>query len=464
MLRSREFDCCYKVFADRGLRGAHQLNSTIMEQNQPSNQTQKSIAAWVGIDWADKKHWIVVRPADGSKPFGKAVDHKPESLDEFFLEQQKHYPDQSLGVCLEQSRGPLIYALLKYSFVRIFPVNPRMLSDFRNAFSMCKAKDDPSDADLLSDIGQKHSDRLRELQPDDLSTRTLRFLVEDRRNFVDHRTALHNELTATLKCYYPLALDLLGKELERPMALEFLRRWPTLDKLKKAPEQILRAFFYRHNSRSEERITERIETIKKAKPLTTDEAVLKGMTFKLSRLLKLMGEVQSTVTDYDQEIAKQMENHPDAFLFKSLPGAGPVFAARLAAAFGTVRANYPSAEDMQCFSGVAPVKRESGNQLQVSFRRQRPIFLHQTMVEFAKNSVLPCDWAHLLYDELKKKGKRPFQAYRVIAFKWIRIIRRCWENKVPYDENVYLQSLKREGVELYRSLYENLEPATKIGE
>jgi len=207
------------------------------------------MAAWVGLDWADKKHSLVVRNSQGVVTKACELEQKPHLLDQFFLELRQHYPQGLIAVCLEQSRGPVLYTLLKYDFVMIYPVNPRCLSDFRGVFKVSGAKGDPTDADLLSDLGYKHADRLRPFVPEESVTRHLRFLVETRRDFVQKRTGLSNELTATLKSYYPVALEIVGENLERPMGLEFLRRWPNMARLKAAKPGVLRAFFYAHNSR-----------------------------------------------------------------------------------------------------------------------------------------------------------------------------------------------------------------------
>jgi hypothetical protein len=130
-----------------------------------------------------------------------------------------------LGVCLEQSRGPVLYALLKYDFLALYPVNPRALADFRRAFAVSGAKDDPGDADLLGEMGEKHHQRLRPLAVEDQATRQLRLLVEGRRTVVEDRTGLVNRLGATLKCYYPLALDLVGEDLAAPEPVDPLEDW-----------------------------------------------------------------------------------------------------------------------------------------------------------------------------------------------------------------------------------------------
>lgn len=413
---------------------------------------------WIGLDWADKKHYLsVLAPGDRSAT-GHSVDHKPEELDRFFLNLHQKYPEARLGVCIEQSRGPVIYALMKYDFVVIYPINPRSLADFRKAFTVSGAKSDPRDGDLLGEMGAKHHDRLRPLRPEEPCTRKLRLYVEHRRNFVDERTALLLQLKATLKCYYPLALELFDDDLARPIGLEFLRRWSNLQQLKGTTTAGLRAFFYKHNSRSEDRIQERLDAVQAAKALTEDPAIVQPLQLKVLCLVAQIQTVQSSIEKFDVLIRQTLKEHSEAWLFQDIPGAGPALAPRLVAAFGTQRENWTDALEMQCWSGTAPVRKQSGNRATVHFRRARPRFVHQTMVEFAKCSVQFCDWARLFYDDQRAKGKSKFTALRTLAFKWMRILFRCWKSKTPYNETRYLRTLKKHGVKLYETLYADLPP------
>lgn len=75
-----------------------------------------------------------------------------------------------------------------------------------------------------------------------------------------------------------------------------------------------------------------------------------------------------------------------------------------------------------------------------------PKFLRQTFHEFASCSLSKSEWAKAHYDHLRNdKGKGHQAAVRSVAFKWMRIVFRCWKDRKPYDEEVYLQSLRRRG-------------------
>ena len=423
--------------------------------NNQMKESNPAITVWIGLDWADQKHCLAVRPLGALQAQEVWVEQKPQALDEFFLHLRQQFPQGRIGVCLEQSRGPVIYALMKYDFVMLYPVNPRTLADFRRAFCVSGAKSDPTDAPLLEELGTKHHQRLWPLQPEEPTTRKLRLLVEGRRGLVDQKTALCNELTAVLKGYYPLALELVGEDLATPIAREFLKRWPNLDRLKAASAGRLRSFFYKHNSRSELRIIQRLQAVAAARPLTEDASVLEPLQLQALSLVRQLAAVQQSLAEYEQQIEASFEKLEDAWLFARLPGAGKVYAPRLAVAFGSRRANWPDPQSFQCRTGVAPVRKQSGGQKVVQFRYARPRFLHQTMVEYAQHSVRYSAWAALLYRHLKSKGKSTWAALRVIAFKWIRILWRCWTDRVAYDESRYLASLQKRGNPIYASLYAN---------
>lgn len=437
-------------------------SQTASKNDLNANSQPVAPLLWIGLDWADRKHYLAVLPPGASAPSAHIVEQKPEALDSFFHGLRQQYPNSRLAVCIEQSRGPVIYALMKYDFVVVYPVNPRSLADFRRSFAVSGAKSDPRDGDLLCELGAKHHQRLRPLQPEDPVTRELRLLVEARRKFVDQRTSLGLQLAAALKCYYPLLLALFSDDPCSALALAFLRRWPNLQKLKSAKAGTLRAFFYQHNCRSEEIIEKRLAAIRSAAALTDDAAIRQPFELQALSLAKMIAVSEAIVTHYDEQIARTFQSHSEASLFASLPGAGAVLAPRLAALFGTRRENWASAEEFQCWTGVAPVTKQSGKSAFVVFRRARPLFIHQTMVEYAKSSIKFCPWAQQLYQDLKRKGKGTFAAFRTLAFKWLRILFRCWKNNTPYDETCYLRSLEKRGVKLYQALYSGLSAAPKL--
>jgi transposase len=424
--------------------------------SQPVLPEDSVFAAFIGLDWADQKHDVVLYDPRGGRPEHRELLQTPEAIDEWACRLRERFGGQPIAVCFEQSRAGIAYALLKYDFLVLFPLPPSRLASYRESFSNSGAKDDPTDAALLVDYLLRHRDQLHMWQPDSPATRELQLLTEARRGAVDLRTRLSNQLTAVLKRYFPQAVALVGDDVDRPLACDFLSRWPTLAAAQAATPATLRKFYYSHGSRNEERIAERLQLVKSAISLTTDRALIQAGVLQMQCLVGQLRALLKAIEKYEARLNELMDEHPDAALFRTLPGAGPVLAPRLLVAFGSDRERFRSAAELQSFSGVAPVTKRSGKQCHVHRRLACPKFLLQTFHEFAHCSCKRSAWAKAFYLQQRSAGKGHHAALRTLAFKWIRILFRCWKAKIPYSENRYLESLRRRNAPLLAFL-----PATE---
>jgi transposase len=364
-----------------------------------------------------------------------------------------------IAMAIETSRGPIISALMAYDFIVLFPINPKAMKDYRAAFSVSGAKDDRTDAQLLEEFVRLHRDRLKAWQPDTELTRKLGGLVLNRRHLVDQRTRLVNQLHSTLKTYYPLAEVLLGKQMNLPMAAEFLVRWPDLESLQKTSSKSLRSFFFKHNCRSTVTIQERWEAIKVAKALTTDPAIIDPARLLVLALAGMLRPLHKSIAQFDSEIEQAMDQHPDAVIFRSFPGAGPALAPRLLVAFGTDRERFASAQEVAQFYGVAPVVVQSGNSKTIHMRYRCPKFGRQTFHENAACARFPQAWAGVYYDQHRKRNEdKHHEACRALAYKLIRIQFACWKHRTPYDPNRYLKALQKHASPLHGQLQAQPKP------
>jgi transposase len=402
---------------------------------------QNKFAAFVAIDWADRKHAWALQVAGSSDRQSGMIDHTPETVEVWAAELALRFAGQPVAVALEQSRGSLVFMLTKYQHLVVFPVHPTTLANYRKSFRPSGAKDDPSDAGLLLDLLLLHRDKLRPLNPDTPETRTLQFLVEERRKLVHEKTRYSNRLTSHLKMYFPQALDWFD-EIASYIAVDFLERWPTLDKLQRARPANVERFFIDHCSRNAERNAERLEQIRKAASATHDEAVMVACSTAVVAWAGLLKPLLAAIAIYDEKIDTLARKHSDYTLMKSFPGAGLALAPRLIAALGSQRDRYNSAHEIQCYSGIAPVVASSGKQRWVHWRWACPKFLRQTFHEWALHSITYSPWARKYYDQQRAKGKRRNTAIRSLAFKWIRILFRCWKDTKPYDETTYQRALE----------------------
>jgi transposase len=417
------------------------MSTSTITNNPPEQPCPEALepVACIGLDWGDKQHSFALQER-GGKIQTDTLEHSSENLHRWLKALEQRFGGRAVALGIEASRGAVIAALLQYPWLEIYPLNPVTSARYRRAFTPSGAKDDLPDALVCLELVRDHRTKLRPLQPQDPQTLKLGGLVQARRGLVDRRTTLLNQLTSLLKSYYPQALSLVDK-LNSPMAVALLRRWPEVISLKAARPATLKKFFYQHNLRSQELVARRLDLIKQAVALTTEQARVSVAVLQLHALVDQLEVFQKHVARLDAEIKHALAEHPEAYLFRDLPGAGPQLAARLCVAFGVDRTAWAEPASLQKLAGLAPVREKSGGQLWTHWRWNAPRFLRQSFVEWAGQTVRYSSWAGLYYQRMIKKGKTHAVILRALAFKWIRILWKCWQERTAYDEARYLKQL-----------------------
>src|SRR5947208_2728841 len=194
---------------------------------QKLSRTLLTFAAFVGIDWADAKHDVCLQAAGSTKRECFQLEHTPEAIDAWVTTLRTRFNGHPVAVCLELNKGPLVFALRKYDFLILFPLNPLTLARYREAFTPSRAKDDPTDAELQLELLLTHRDKLRPLNPQSPTMRALAQLVEHRRRVVGDTVRITNRLTSALKNYFPQVLQWV-QETDTCIFCDFLVRWPPL--------------------------------------------------------------------------------------------------------------------------------------------------------------------------------------------------------------------------------------------
>jgi Transposase IS116/IS110/IS902 family/Transposase len=356
-----------------------------------------------------------------------------------------------VAVCLERNQGPLVYALRQYAFLLLFPVNPVTLAKYREAFTPSHAKDDPTDAELQLELLRKPRDKLKPLKPQRPALRALEPRVEPRRRLVGDNVRLTNRLTSALKNSCPHVLPWFHDN-DTTLCCAFRTQWPTLTAAQLARRSTRERCFRAHHVRDADVIDQRLQAIKRATPLTTDEGIIAPTALLVHALVSQLRVTLQAIAACDHAMAPHAQSHPDFPVFDSLPGAGAVFAPRLLAAFGEPRDRYTSADELQTYAGMAPATARSGNTSWVHWRLQCPTVLRQTFVEWAAESIRHSCWARASYEQLRNKGPSQQAAVRALAFKWIRMLCRCWQNRTPDAASVDLNALQRHGSPLMHNL------------
>ena len=185
-------------------------------------------SALIGIDWADQKQDVCELAIGSDQPAHLSVmTSRPEAIHEWVMALRKRHSSKPIAVACELKKGPLIYALLKYEFITIFPLHPATVAKMRKAFHPSGAKSDPADAQLQAELLRDYMPKLTPIAPDSAVVRALAQLVECRRKLVQDRVDLTNSLTYYLKNYYPQVLDWF-KEKDSHVFCDFITKWPSL--------------------------------------------------------------------------------------------------------------------------------------------------------------------------------------------------------------------------------------------
>jgi transposase len=405
------------------------------------NQQPAQPGLFIGMDWADQKHDVYVIDRNG-KGFHRVLEHSAENIEAWVGDMLKLAGGQPIAIMLEQSRGALIYALMFREDVLLYPVNPKQLARYRESYPGV-GKNDPTDAMYLARMLTERITTLKAWQPDDENTRLIANLSQQRRKIVDGQTKLRQQLTALIKSYFPVVLELFGKQHQLPLLLSVLKRWPDPRKLRRADRQLIGKILTEHSIRNEEQQKETIDRIRAAQLLTRDAAIITPSAMAAKLLANQIQQVLKTIDEFDAAIAEAMKQHPDAHLFTSLRGAGSALAPRLLCAFGSQRDRWEDADCLASFSGIAPVTFQSGKSRGVHRRHACSKYLRQTFHEFAECARRYCPWSKARYRMLRDRGMKHHAAIRKIARSWIRILFRVWKTRVPFDCDRYIANLQR---------------------
>ena len=388
---------------------------------------------FAGIDWASKTHAICVVDEHGAIKLRIDIANTGKTFAGLIKRLTKLDVE---GVAIERCDGPLVEALLDADH-QVFVITPRQVKGLRSRYSGSGAKSDAGDAYLLADVLRTDGHRLTPLTQDSDATQVLRSLSRTRKQLVEARVGLVNQLRAELERCFPGAIGLFSR-LDSDVTIAFLRRYPTQHAASNGTTRLTQARFAAFLRRiaycGRKPIEDLYARVAGAPPagLSTEEA--SGHAVCVLALLKAIETVRNQERELEAEIIERLDAHADAHIFTSLPKAGHgVRAAALLAEIGDVRARFPDEESLAALAGVAPVTRASGKHHAVGFRWAADKKLRNALIDFADDSRHASPWAAKDYNDAISRGKRHPHAVRILARAWIRVIWRCWQDNLPYN-------------------------------
>ncbi|MEE6297376.1 IS110 family transposase, partial [Georgenia wangjunii] len=396
-----------------------------VEHEQPGRREGRQLTA--GIDWASTEHAVAFVDDNGVQVQRANVQHDAAGLRRLV---RLLASSGVMDVAIERGDGPLVDALLEGGFT-VFVVPPNQVRSLRRRYGAAGNKDDRFDAYVLADTVRTDRARLRPLTPDSTATITLRMTVRARKDLVAARIAMANQLRAHLQHVLPGAIGLF-RDIDSAITLSFLTRFDTQDKVDWLSPRRLENWLRTQNYPNPARAPRlHAHLVAAARGTSGEEAAARSHV--TAALVTALGCLREQISALEDQITAQLDRHPDAAVFTSLPKAGVVRAARLLVEIGDARGRYPTPESLINAAGAAPSTRQSGKVKIVSFRWAVDKELRGAVVDFAGDSHHANPWAADVYQRARARGHDHPHATRVLARAWLNVIWRCWQDGVPYN-------------------------------
>jgi transposase len=393
---------------------------------------------YIGIDWSESKHDVAFMNQRGAVIAEQTIEHTPEGFIALDVARAKlgSTPAECV-IGLETAHNLIIDFLWAQQYEEVYVVPPSVIKSNRGRFGSSGARTDLSDARLIADVLRTDRGRLQPWHPDSLLTRQIRAKVSLIGFLTRDIVRTSNRLRAVLLRYYPAAMC-VSSNLRTQLALQFIRAYPTpqaaaaltFDQFQAFVREVgykrpghLRGYFAQLQGPHPQAMPETVVVYQ-------DEAVQLA-----SRLLDLVRDKSRAM----RTLRELFEQHADAFIFRSLPGAADLLAPALLAKFGDHRERFPSPASVQALAGTCPVTGQSGKRKVVYFRKACDHTFRDIAQKWAKASLRTSVWATSYWNRTRPRCSSDSHAYRCLANRWLAIAWTLWQRREPYDEAYHLQ-------------------------
>jgi transposase len=386
---------------------------------------------FTGIDWAAETHAVCVMHAAGKIAAEFTIEHSADGIATLIRRLARHGPAGVMPVAIERPDGRLVDLLLEAGHP-VVPVKPNAIKTWRDGEVLSGAKSDAGDAAVIAEYLRLRAHKLKAAAPYSDQTKALRTVVRTRGDLVEMRVAATNQLSALLDAHWPGAKAIFA-DVESPVSLEFLTRYPTPAAATHLGEKRMAAFCVKHGYCGRRTAAELLARLRSAPAGATGETLTEALRDAVLAAVGALTALNASVKNLDRSIAAHLGEHPDGAIFTSLPRSGQINAAQVLAEWGDARQAYEHPDSVAALAGCTPVTRESGKHRGVHFRWACNKRFRVAITTFADNSRHASPWAAKIYGDARASGKDHPHAIRILARAWIRVIWRCWLDGVPYD-------------------------------
>jgi len=385
-----------------------------------------------GLDWGGSEHGVcVVDRGSGQVVARFAAKHDAAGLAELVKRLAKLGPPAELPIAIERPSGLVVETLLAAGHP-VVPIHPNVVKASRPRYRTAGGKSDPGDAYLLADLLRTDGHRFRPLTPCSDEIKALRALVRGRDDLVAQRVALANQLCALLEGFWPGAAAVFA-DIDSPIALAFVQRYPTPDSTARLGEKRMTAFMAQHSYCGRHSAAELLERLHSAPIGLAGEAEAEAKGELVRCLAVVLASLVGRIAELTARIEHDVADLPDGRIVMSFPRTGRICAAQILAELGDVRGRFQTEDQLAAEAGVCPVTYESGKSRGVVFRWACNRRLRQAVTCSADNSRHGCARAADVYKRARARGCDHPHAIRILARARIRVLWRAWTDRTPYD-------------------------------
>jgi transposase len=385
-----------------------------------------------GIDWASEAHEVCI--SEEGRVSGRfSPAHDEEGMVELVTRLTRAGVAR---VAIERPDGIVIERLLAAG-IEVLAIHPNQVKAARPRFAVAHGKSDRFDAYVLAELARTDTHRFRALRPDGDETKALKALTRAREDLVGVRVELANQLRAQLESFWPGAL--IFSEVDSPISLAFLGRCPAPVDAKGLGPRRLAGFLARHGYSGRRSPEELLGRMRSAPAGLAGELEVEARRAVVLGLVAALEPVVAEIADLTSRIRGALEAHPDAAIFRPLfrDPKTAICPATLIAELGDRRERYPTAAAMAADAGMSPVALESGKLRVATFRRACDKRLRVAVATLADSTRHWHPWARDVYARARARGQDHPHAIRTLGRAWIRVLWRCWRDRVPYDPTLH---------------------------
>lgn len=387
-----------------------------------------------GIDWAEAHHDAAIADDTGHIVARTRIDTGATGFNELLrLIAENGGTPEDTPIAIETDKNLLVVALTEAGFT-VYPINPRAVARYRERHGQAGGKSDPGDAAVLVNILRTDPGVHRVLPAVSERGRAVKALARQHQEAI---WALHqsiSRLRSVLIEFYPQALQAFPN-LKHRAALTVLTAAPTPEAGRKLTQRRLESLLRRCGRRNDPGLVEQIFAALRAPALRQPPQVEGALGRAVTGLLGVIGSMHQSVDDLEKELGRVFDVHPQAPILRSVPGLGPILAARVLAEIGDDPARFDTPSGLRAFAGTAPITRASGRSRYVKARKIRNKRLGDACHWWAFAMLTKSTGARAHYDKRRAAGDHHNAALRNLANKLLGRLWWCLKHNEPWDDH-----------------------------